>query len=199
MIKINLNRTRVPGNSGQEEGTTIDQLTESNPRDLAVKLIVMFLGPLTLFVTQSLNLSRLQGEFTGVQGQLTKLKSELDAKKKELDSLKDIQAKSIALQDKLTLLKKYSRLRLFQLQALDYLQSVIPERVWVTTIDYIDRRYKILGRAVDTVDLTDFVNKLEGSAYFQDVIVVQNKDYSISGSNSKIRDWEISTKSEVKE
>ena len=124
-------------------------------------------------------------------------KAELAKASAELDGLKDIEPQAQALSDKLKVLRSYSKQRLENLQSLDYLQSVIPEHVWLNSLNYDERRYRMLGNAMETIDLTEFVNKLEGSAYFQDVIVIQDKEKPVQPSG-KIREFEMTARAGVK-
>jgi Tfp pilus assembly protein PilN len=195
MIKINLNRTRVD-NGG--EGTAVQTVSsDANPRELVVKILVMFIGVVALSLYQKQNLDQLDAQLAIVQSQVNKVKGELEQKKTELAALKDIEPQSQALADKLKVLRELSKLRLFQLQSLDYIQSIIPDKVWLQTIDYETNNYRIFGNSVETTDLTEFVHKLEGSAYFQDVIVVQDLEKLMAG-NLKVRDFELTSRSEVK-
>src|SRR5437868_2015839 len=138
MIKINLNRTRVPGNAGGGgEDTTTQMATNQdfgggpNPREVIVKVVVMLVGIVGLAIYQKQNIDQLDAQLAAVMAQVSNLKAEVAKKKAELLTLKDIEPKANALNDKLKILREFSKLRLFQLQSLDFLQSVIPVKVWL--------------------------------------------------------------------
>lgn len=203
MIKINLNRSRVPnaGGASVDEGTAVDISDGGSPsstggRDMLVKLLVMTLGVAALALYQKQNLDQLDAQLATVNAQVAKLQADVEAKQTELAQLKDIEPQAQSLGDKLRILREFSKLRLFQLQSLDFMQSVIPEKVWLESVQYDAQKYKILGFAVETTDLSEFVQRLEGSAYFQDVIVIQDREKVAQGG--KIRDFEMSSRSEVK-
>lgn len=201
MIRINLNTSRVPIGSG--DGATTAQAitydytgqTSGAGRQYLIKFAVIILGVVGLWIYEKRNIDDLTAKSVELGEKSKLLKSELAARQADLAKLKDIEPLAQSLTDKLHILRDYSKLRLENLQSLDYLQSVIPERVWLKDITYKDHHYEIVGNAMDTVDLTDFVNKLEGGAYFSDVIVVQDKEKSVQGG--KIRDFEVTARSGV--
>lgn len=199
MIRVNLNRSRVI--TGADEATavaTMPVLTDAtNPRDMAIKIACILIGTIGLWVFEKQNIDALTAQASTLTGQLNKIRQEVTQKSGQLDQLKDIIPQAQALGDKLKILREFSKLRLDNLQSLDFLQSVIPERVWLLSINYDAKRYRIVGNSMDTVDLTDFVNKLEGSAYFQDVIVIQDTEKAIQGG--KIREFEMTARAGAKE
>jgi Tfp pilus assembly protein PilN len=194
LIKINLNQTRVSG--GEEEAIrTREDAPTGNNRDVLVKAFVIALGTLALIIYEKQNIDQLNSQRGALTAQLNQIREQSEKKNAELKELKDIEPQAQALNDKLNILKEYSKLRLQQLQCLDFVQSIIPERVWLRSVKYENRRYQILGNAVETVDLTDFVQKLEGSAYFQDVIVLQDREKPMQ--QGKIREFELSARSDA--
>ena len=202
MIRVNLTRSRVA--SGSEEGSApsnivIDSSTPGGPdvRSLVTKAAVMLIGTLGLWMYEKQNIDRLSGEMAVVNAELNKVRQEQAKKAGELEKLKDIEPQAQALSDKLKVLRAYSKQRLENLQSLDYIQSVIPERVWLSSVNYETKRYRLTGNSMETVDLTEFVNKLEGSAYFQDVIVIQDTEKPIQPTG-KIREFEMTARSGVK-
>ncbi|MGE3760022.1 MAG: PilN domain-containing protein, partial [Pseudobdellovibrionaceae bacterium] len=105
------------------------------------------------------------------------------AKAKEVDSIKDIAKQAQELEDKLKVLKLLSKLRLREVKTLDFMQSSIPEKVWLRSINYSsDRehvengRFQFTGNSVNTEDLTEFAKRLEDSAYMDNVIVIKNAE-----------------------
>ena len=83
------------------------------------------------------------------------LQAENTAKAAEVEKVKDVEVQAKELEDKLTILKLLSRLRLRQVKTLDFMQSSIPEKVWLKTVEYEsdtthveDGHYKFTGNAV---------------------------------------------------
>lgn len=198
MIKVNLNRSRVPTGADDAAAAAIAAPIEgdTDPKELAIKIILIVIFTLGLWVVEKQNIDQLSAQLSTINGQLNKVRQDVQAKSNELAQLKDIEPQAQALNEKLRILREFSKQRLENLQSLDYLQSVIPERVWLNSIDFQNKRYKMMGNAMDTIDLTEFVNKLEGSAYYQDVIVVSDTERPVAAG--KIRDFEMTARAGVK-
>lgn len=198
MIRINLNQSRVAGAATEDAGAIgLAPVAPSSSRDVLVKLLLIFLATAGLMLYEKQNLDTLNAALATVQAQDRQLKQQMDEQNAELAKLKDIEPQAQSLNDKLKLLRDYSKQRITELQSLDYMQSIIPARVWLRAVHFDNHRFQFLGNAVETVDLTEFVTKLETSAYFKDVIVVQDRDKVLQGG-SKIRDFEFTAREEVK-
>src|SRR4051812_32904081 len=131
MIKINLNRSRMA--SGPVDGETIafEDASGGSIRDVLVKLLVICLGTVGLVLYERQNSEQLAAELVVVNGQLQQLKTQVAQKNAELGQLADIEPQAKALNDKLKVLRQYSKQRITELQSLDFMQSIIPERVWL--------------------------------------------------------------------
>jgi Tfp pilus assembly protein PilN len=195
MIRINLNRTRVAG-SDEASSIGIGPAVNASGRDALVKLLVVILGTAALMLYEKQNLDQLNLDLAQIQAQDQQIKTQVQAKMADLAKLKDIEPQAQGLNEKLNLLREYSKQRITELQSMDYVQSIIPERVWLRGVHFDNHRFQFLGNAVETVDLTEFVSKLENSAYFKDVIVVQDREKKVQSGN--IRDFEFTAREEVK-
>ena len=148
-----------------------------------------------LMIYENANLRALNEEQAVVAAQVNQLQTEAAAKATEAESVKDIETQAKELEDKLKVLKLLSRLRLREVKTLDFMQSSIPEKVWLKTVSYESEKDKIdsghfvfNGSAVTTDDLTEFVKRLENSAYLSDVIVVKNQEVTQAKAMS-LRDF----------
>lgn len=198
MIRINLNRSRVQGAAEENvdfnlnEGAVDHNL---NPRDVLVRLLVVFLGVIVLMLYERQNMDELHAQLAKVQAEDNQLKQQVEEKNAEILKLKDIEPQAMGLNEKLKALRDYSKQRIEELQSMDFMQSIIPERVWLNAVHYDNHRYRFTGNAVETTDLTDFVNKLENSAYFKDVIVIEDKEKI--EQNAKIRDFAFTAREQA--
>jgi hypothetical protein len=201
LIKVNLNRSRVDGDTQRGDGSvgggtaTATALAGDglNSRDMVVKLVVMFVGVAALTLYERQNLDDLSARLASVNANLNKVKADVSQKQVELAQLKDIEPKAQELNDKLKVLREFSKQRLAQLQNLDFVQSVIPDKVWLRAVKFDGKRYQINGNAIETSDLSEFVSKLETSSYFQDVIIISDRTVTF-GKESRVRDFEISAR-----
>jgi Tfp pilus assembly protein PilN len=195
MIRVNLLRNRVaePGT----EAVAIQQGSDNTyVRDGLVKLFMIMVGVLGLWMYEGSHKKTLQQEQIRVQAELDQLTAQAADKAKEADTVKDIEVQAKELEDKLKVLKFLSRLRLREVKTLDFMQSSIPEKVWLTDLKYEASKdqpeaghYSFEGGAVTTDELTDFVKRLENSAYLSDVILIKNIEMPMAGKSLTTREY----------
>jgi Tfp pilus assembly protein PilN len=189
MIKVNLLRNRVA------DSTVADQSSGSGGsdqvREALIKVAMIILFTLGLMIYESQNLRSLTEEAAQARDQVTRLTTENAAKLAEVAKFKDVEVQAKELEDKLKILKLLSKLRLREVKTLDFMQTSIPEKVWLKSISYESDKmrmeaghFQFTGNAVATEELTEFVRRLEDSAYLMDVIVIKNQEVAVSKSNS---------------
>lgn len=206
MIKVNLLRNKVGDSptslAGSTRAVSVDNL---EVKETLIKLFLILVFTLGLMVFESQNLRSLQAEVSRLQTQVNELEAQNQAKLKEVEGVKDIENQARELEDKLKILKLLSKLRLREVKTLDFVQSSIPEKVWLKTMTYEADKEKVeaghfnfTGNAVATEDLTEFVKRLEDSAYLYEVIVMKNQEVGVNQQKSVIRDFQFTAQVEVK-
>lgn len=197
MIRINLGRTRIQDVDSLESvysgGMTENNL--SSPVAILLKVGVMAIGVIALNFYENSIQERLSLQLSQASQKMMSLQAELDQKNQELSSLGEIQDESKTLQDKMKLLKDLSQLRLREVKSLDYIQTVIPPRVWLTNLNVDKQMYVIKGRSTDEVSISLFIGKLEEGGYFSDVVLIQ--DSPVDQSGREVREFEVLARSEV--
>jgi Tfp pilus assembly protein PilN len=189
LIKVNLLRNRVQDNTTQMDsggGARREQL-----REAFIKLIMIGLFTGGLMMYESQNIKSLQETQARIAAQVQKLQGDNAVKLADVAKVKDVEVQAKELEDKLKILKLLSKLRLREVKTLDFMQSSIPEKVWLKDINYESDKihvetghFTFSGNAVATEELTEFVRRLEDSAYLQDVIVIKNQEISINKASS---------------
>lgn len=198
MIKINLSRTRIAEAEALEsayQGATINTEGVSGGLVVVLKVLVLAGGVIALNFYEGQNLDKLNAQLQVSSQRLLQLQTELTQKQNELNSVGSIEEESKVLQDKMALLKNLSKLRLREVKSLDYIQSIVPQRVWLTDLTIEKERYLIKGKSRSAVDVSQFVRKLEDGGYFSDVVLVQDSPTVENGIEN--RAFEILARSEV--
>lgn len=206
MIKVNLLRNKVGDSptslAGSTRAVSVDNV---ELKETLIKLFLILVFTLGLMVFESQNLRSLQAEVSRLQTQVNELEAQNQAKLKEVEGVKDIENQARELEDKLKILKLLSKLRLREVKTLDFVQSSIPEKVWLKTMIYEADKEKVeaghfsfTGNAVATEDLTEFVKRLEDSAYLYEVIVMKNQEVGVNQQKSVIREFQFTAQVEVK-
>lgn len=212
MIKVNLLRNKVGDTQGQGASragfgsTILAGGGDSSSRDGVVRLIVIFLFTAILMIYEHQNIRDLNQEQIRVQAQVAELETAAKVKADEVASVKDVEKQAKELEDKLKILTLLSRLRLREVKTLDFMQSAIPEKVWLRNVMFsseknkvADGKFEFKGAAVATEDLSEFVKRLEDSSYLNEVIVIKNQEVNIPNRTSgTMRDFEFTAQVEVK-
>lgn len=162
---------------------------------ILIKVLVLVGGVIALNFYEKSALESLRAQLQQVNAQQSQLQSQLDQKNSELQTLGSVQTDSKVLEDKMKLLKNLSRLRLREVKSLDFIQSIVPARVWLTQMNINKDSYIIKGRSRDATSVSMFVNRLEDGGYFSDVVLT--KDNELRERGYELRDFEIIARSEV--
>lgn len=206
MIKVNLLKSKV-GDTTQmaTAGQTAFAGASEDTKEATIKAIIVFFFTGALMFYEWQNLNTLKAEVQRLMAQQSNLEQDVLAKDKEVEAIKDIESQSRALEDKLKVLKLLSHLRLRGVKTLDFIQSSMPEKVWLKDLIYESDKEKVetghfsfQGNSVATEDLTDFVKRLEDSSYLEEVIVMKNQEVSTQSGKGNIRDFLFTAQVEVK-
>ncbi len=169
MIKVNLlrNMGATPAAGGLSAGEVVSTDTK---RQAGIKLVALVLLPLGLFIWEKYNLSGLNTEVAVLQAQVTKLQ-------KQISSLGDISprvekytAEKKKIDGELEILRKLSKNRLREVKALDALQSLLPQRTWLRSIEIEGNLIRMKGNTSSAEGVSELIRELERSAYFSGVL-----------------------------
>lgn len=178
MIRINLlkNRGEVTKATAATE-VNYDGIYEElsndegakDPKTTALKVFCM-LGALGLLIIyESYNIGQIRGQINDATALKNKLAKEIQEKKPIAEQARDLQKKIQDLEGRITSIKNLSKYRLREIKAIDFIQREIPERVWLTSLDFKDETIKIEGGSITDDELSKFLDSLDGKSYFRDV------------------------------
>ena len=200
MIKINLARRKAGGggtntNIGTDAQLEIHDTAASAQKEALIKIVFMVLFVIILMFYENHNVNEFQGELMKQTAKLSELQADLDSKKQQTAGMAEVEKNAQVLEQKLGIMKKLSRVRLREVKALDYIQSVLPEKVWFKQMKFDDTKVTLNGYAVSDDDLNELTRALENSVQFSNVIILQAKDEKLQ--NGSYKQFEISCTTEV--
>ena len=177
MNKMNLLKNKV---SFQPQGGGEDALALNNAlasgssgAGLIVNLTLCIGGILALYFYQSFNLSELKAEITTKSVQLSTLRENVVKLKEKSEGVKSAQIKLRDIEKRMEVMKSLSKSRLEPLKALDYLQTIIPDRVWFEKVVYSKKSFTFEGFALSDDDFNTFMSRLENGGVFVDIVPVR--------------------------
>jgi type IV pilus assembly protein PilN len=102
-----------------------------------------------------------------VEGQ--QVDQKVEGLKPELDEIEKLNTEKNKITTEVNAVKDLSKRRYNYVKILDALQTLIPEKAWLTKLGVKERVIAIEGRANDDSTISNFMQNLEESAYFQNV------------------------------
>jgi Tfp pilus assembly protein PilN len=162
MIKINLLRSQEQQRTDDYGATEVAGAlgpTKEEQLDVLKKIGVIMLPTLLLIGYEWYNIDFLTAQKDKAFGALKKVEKELNTLNSEMKLYADVEQEAKVLEDKIGILRDLSRIRLREVKALDFLQSVTPEAVWFKTISYTNLKFVFQGYAVTDDALSVFYSR----------------------------------------
>ncbi len=132
---------------------------------LSILLLVVGLTWYTLGIKNTIAEKRLETE---------RVNAQIAIYKERADRVTEIQKRLKILEDKLQIVASLKQKRDEQLVLLEDLQArLVPEQMWIETIEADETSVTITGIAFDNPTIANFMNRLEGSALFQEIDLKQ--------------------------
>ena len=162
----------------------------ANNKNLAINIAVILIVPVALIYYERSNLDDLRQRAQVVADEVQVIQNEITAKKEEITQSANLKEKAKELANKIEILKKLARLRLREIKALDYIQTNIPEKVWLKELAFRGGALTIRGYAVTDDELTNFVRSLEKSRNFSGVVLLQAREER--NKDGAVKNFEVS-------
>ncbi|MBC86662.1 MAG: hypothetical protein CL677_05735 [Bdellovibrionaceae bacterium] len=191
MIRINLINNKVAADeAGGGQGILITN-DKQGQRENIIKVILMLTAVVGLYFYESHNIDQLTAQFKAKKAQADKGVAEINELRKTAGKAEEVEKEINQLQEKLNILQELSKKRLRELKALDFLQTMIPDGVWLSNVSYDGQGVQFKGSALNDKEMEVFVSGLNESSYFDEVVVLkQTIEKTDTGS---IKKFEIST------
>ena len=178
MIKINLlGKKKVKAPFGLDEvmekyGINQDQLVELRP--ILLKAAVILGG---LYIANYIPNEMLVREMIELDAQIEVVNQQTQALQKELNEKKDIRKQmeqlnkeEVELQRQLNAVNSLSKDRSLAFKTLDALVSTLPNNVWLSKIEYNDRKVLMEGSSWEYFPINDYVKVLTENTLLQNVM-----------------------------
>lgn len=152
MIRINL----LPVRAAKKKDLGLKQLT---------LLVLLVVGAL---LGNYLWLGSVQSELATKKNQVAKLEQDIAQLEKIIGEVNTIAKQKKTLEDKLAVLAKLRKGRSGPVKMMDALATLIPEKVWITSLEEKGGAMTIKGGALTNQDLADLMTELKKSPYFSE-------------------------------
>jgi type IV pilus assembly protein PilN len=160
---------------------------ENVRRQVSIFLLTVFFGICAMgyfFLSLNRAMGELNDQILNAQQELTELKA-ISRKVKEIKDKLD------KLNAKMDIIQKLDTNRTRSVRIMDALTSlVVAQKMWLTNLKDTGGRMTLNGVAVDNKTIADFMRRLEGSPYFDQVNLVSSKQVAM-GEGRKFNGFNI--------
>lgn len=191
MIKINLAPSAQGKNTtaGAAFGEAAADASEIQKQG-AIRLLVLLIIPLAIYAYELQLIPGLQGKLNSKRNVLTSLKQKNDQAKGAVEEIKKFKEDQAKLQKQIDTLEGLRKERLKEVKILDNLQKDIPDKVWLTKIDFQESKLSLSGLATADVELTGFMENLSRSVFLHEVNLVRSSEQP--SENGTLKRFDIS-------
>jgi type IV pilus assembly protein PilN len=150
-----------------------------------IRLIIIVLAPLALWLYQENTLPALISERNSKSQTLMELQEYNAKMARSVQEIKKFKEDEAKIQARIDYLDKLSKNRLREIKILDLIQQVIPEKVWLTTVESRSGRLSLSGMAMSDFDISIFMESLAKSVFFVDVNLMSSVETTFDGLDLK--------------
>lgn len=191
MIKINLASQSQTSSVSPLGVSDSSLLSAQELRSEALKrIIILLIGPIALYFYETQNID---AKYVGLNAKTAELNTLTAYNSKQANSVAEIKKfkeDEALIEARIAAVEKISKDRNREIRVLDLLQTVIPEKAWLTRIQVFPDRVNIQGLALGDSEVSSFLDALTKSVFLIDVNLVSSSEVIKEGI--PLRSFEIS-------
>ncbi len=187
MIKINLASSTSSGAAGLGFGSSSLSagegfLSGNELRKEALKRIFLLLiGPAALHVYEMQNIPAKYYDLDNRTRTLNELRAYNSKQASSVAEIKKFKEDEALIEARIAALEKISKDRNREIRVMDLLQTVMPEKAWLTKVQILPERVNIQGLALSDFEVSSFLESLTRSVLLMDVNLVSSSEVSKEG------------------
>ncbi|AHZ86918.1 PilN domain-containing protein [Bdellovibrio bacteriovorus] len=190
MIKINLASqasTSGGGSIGASLGISSDSFMGADEirKEALKRLVLLLIGPLALYIYENQNVPGKVAELNSKNQILVELQTYNAKAADSVAEIKKFKEDEALMEARISALEKISKDRQREIRVLDLLQTVIPEKAWLTRVQVNPTRVNIQGLALSDFEVSQFLEALTKSVFLMDVNLVSSSETVTDGVSLK--------------
>ncbi|KYG61374.1 PilN domain-containing protein [Bdellovibrio bacteriovorus] len=192
MIKINLATSTVSPSVGASLGISSDGFVSPDEarKEALKRLVLLLVGPAALYIYENQNIPGKIADLNAKTQVLSELQSYNSRQAASVAEIKKFKEDEALMAARISALEKLAKDRQREVRVLDLLQSVIPEKAWLTRVQINPDRVNIQGLALSDFEVSAFLEALTKSVFLMDVNLVSSSEVTQDGS--VLKKFEIS-------
>lgn len=191
MIKINLASQSQTSSVSPLGVSDSSLLSAQELRSEALKrIIILLIGPIALYFYETQNIDAKYVDLNAKTAELNTLTAYNSKQANSVAEIKKFKEDEALIEARIAAVEKISKDRNREIRVLDLLQTVIPEKAWLTRIQVFPDRVNIQGLALGDSEVSSFLDALTKSVFLIDVNLVSSSEVIKEGI--PLRSFEIS-------
>lgn len=195
MIKINLaSNTSLSSAAPLSSSLGISSDTFLAPdeirKEALKRLLIILIGPLGLFIYENQNVPAKVADLNAKNQVLAELQNYNSRQAASVAEIKKFKEDEALIEARISALEKISKDRQREIRVLDLLQTVIPEKSWLTRVQINPDKVNVQGLALSDFEVSQFLEALTKSVFLMDVNLVSSSEITQDGT--VLKKFEIS-------
>lgn len=180
MIRVNLGKSVPLATTGGGDLDGLELVSDSGSPDVqkqgAIRLVIIALFPLALYFHETQKIPELQAKLASKNSVLQSLTEKNLKAQGAVEEIKKFKEDQARLQKQIDTLEGLQKERLREVKILDNLQKDIPEKLWLSRLEFQDAKLMITGLTTNDTELTSFMESLSKSVFLKDVNLVKSSE-----------------------
>ncbi len=139
-----------------------------------IKTLAIFIPTLCLYFFQGHQVSKVKTELEKSQAQVTQLEKQAIANENLAHEAKKILDRKVLIERQIEGISRLFSSRLAPVKALEAIQTSIPEKAWLTDLTNTRNKLTLRGLAVGNEEVNLFLERLNATAAFSEVIMTNS-------------------------
>jgi type IV pilus assembly protein PilN len=171
MIRVNLAKSLpMGGGAGALEASEGLEIGSADiQRQGMTRMVILAIFPLALWGYEFQSLPEMRSKLNSKNGLLKQLQLKNDKAKGAVEEITRFKEDQATLQKQIDTLESLQKDRKREVKILDNLQKDIPEKVWLTQVEFMDSNLRVTGAATADSEISNFMENLQKSVFLKDV------------------------------
>lgn len=180
MIRVNLARGRkqVTKSEFGVDFRGVDLGEAAEQKQALVRILMMLILPAGIYAYYDYTLPEKQAAIQQTKQQIETV-SQYNAKvATSVEEIKKLKTQLEEVEKKTNAIEKLSSDRLTAVQTLDYIQQNMPEKMWLTHVEFSVDKFIIAGLSSSDIEITNFMESLQKYPMVSDLELIRSSEQS---------------------
>lgn len=181
MIRVNLLRQQERTHTGMSAATQATGATSSNFRsgmsnDLMKKAAGFFAPIFIIYAYNFMLIKQSENQIEEIAQQQRGLEAETQALEPQLTQIAKYRADKESIQKEVDEIKGLSLGRYKTIKILDTIQTIMPQKAWLTNFELKGDTVNLSGNALEDIAISSFIEELDRSLYFKEISWIDSRE-----------------------